>query len=131
MISRAELRRLARARLRDSQALLAAGSYDGAVYLCGYVVELALKARICTTLNWSGYPSTRSEFQDYQSFRTHDLEVLLNLSGRGPKIRGTHITEWSVANRWDPELRYRTVGSATRSDVVSMIAASTILLRVL
>lgn len=41
------------------------------------------------------------------------------------------MAQWSVVNRWDPELRYRTVGSATHSDVVAMIAASTILLRVL
>ncbi len=56
--------------------------YDGAVYLAGYTVELALKARICEVLNWSGYPATSKEFDGYRSFRTHDLRVLLSLSGR-------------------------------------------------
>lgn len=52
MIPRLELRRLAYARLADSRALYAAGRYDAALYLCGYAVELALKARICRTLRW-------------------------------------------------------------------------------
>ena len=46
----AELRKIAKARLKDAEALLAAHRYDGAIYLCGYAVELALKARICQTL---------------------------------------------------------------------------------
>ncbi|MCB0065385.1 MAG: HEPN domain-containing protein [Caldilineaceae bacterium] len=70
-----------KARLEDAEVLLAANRYDGAMYLCGYAVELALKARICRTLKWAGYPSTRKEFEGYQSLRTHDLKVLLHLSG--------------------------------------------------
>jgi hypothetical protein len=50
MIPVAELDRLARARLEDAKALLAATRYDGAVYLCGYAVEVALKARTCRAI---------------------------------------------------------------------------------
>ena len=46
MIDRAELRKIARERLKDAEALLKAGRYDGAVYLGGYVVELALKSQL-------------------------------------------------------------------------------------
>ena len=49
----------------------------GSAYLCGDVVELALKARICTTLSRPGFPEKRSEFDIFQSFKTHDLDVLL------------------------------------------------------
>jgi HEPN domain-containing protein len=49
MISRTDLRAIARALLRDAEALLAAKRYDGAFHICGYAVELALKARICRT----------------------------------------------------------------------------------
>jgi hypothetical protein len=80
MIPRTELRRLAEQKVRDAEVLLEAGRYDGAAYLVGYGVELALKARICETLGWEGFPSTRNEFRQYASFRTHDLEVLLHLS---------------------------------------------------
>ena len=49
MILVAELDSIARARIEDAKALLTAGRFDGATYLCGYAVELALKSRICRT----------------------------------------------------------------------------------
>lgn len=88
MIAVGDLRGIAEARLEDATVLRTARRYDGAVYLCGYVVEIGLKARICGTLKWNEYPATASEFQRYQSFRTHDLDVLLHLSGREAKIKG-------------------------------------------
>ncbi len=53
--------------------------YDGAVYLSGYAVELTIKARICKTLKWPGFPETNNEWKDLQSSKTHKLEVLLLL----------------------------------------------------
>ena len=96
MISVGDLRKIARARLEDATVLRTSKRYDGAVYLCGYAVEIGLKARICRTLKWTEYPSTVSEFQRYQSFRTHDLHVLLHLSGREAKIKGKYLAEWST-----------------------------------
>jgi hypothetical protein len=93
VISRTDLRRIARARLRDSEALFDAGRYDGAIYLCGYAIELALKARICRVLNWPGFPATRAEFTPYQSFRTHSLDVLLTLSGWEQRVKRRCPTE--------------------------------------
>ncbi|MEN8215647.1 MAG: HEPN domain-containing protein [Pseudomonadota bacterium] len=57
-----ELITLARARLKDAQILFAAKRYDAATYLCGYAIELALKARICQTLGWTCFPETNKEF---------------------------------------------------------------------
>ncbi len=131
MLTRTELLKIARSRLRDAEALMSARRYDGAIYLCGYVIELKLKARICKTLRWSGYPSTRNEFQRYQSFRTHDLDVLLSLSGLETKIKTKFLAEWSVVASWDPEVRYRPVGSTTKKDVELMIESTRSLLRVL
>ena len=116
MILPNDLRKIARARLKDAEVLLASRRYDGAIYLCGYAVELALKARICRTLKWQGYPSTSREFRDYQSFRTHDLDVLLHLSGR------------SVVAQWNPSARYEPVGKAKRTDTQLMISAAKTLL---
>jgi HEPN domain-containing protein len=87
MIPTRNVTEIARARLEDANILLTSRRYDGAIYLCGYAVELALKAKICQTLNWPGYPSTAGEFRDYQSFRTHDLDVLLHLTGREEFIK--------------------------------------------
>ncbi len=81
--------------------------YEGSIYLCGYGMELALKARICKTLAWSDFPETKTEFEQYKSFRTHDLEILLHLSGRESKIKKTHLLDWSIVPNWDPEMRYK------------------------
>ena len=87
MIKRIELREIAKARIKDAEVLLMAKRYDGAVYICGYAIELGPKARICRTLKWPCYPSTNKEFADYRRFKTHDLDVLLHLSGIEEKIK--------------------------------------------
>lgn len=131
MITRADLIKMARGRLKDAQALLDAGRYDGAIYLGGYVVEIALKQRICKTLKWSGFPQTNKEFQGYQSFKTHDLNVLLSLSGMETQIKTNYVTEWSAVIIWDPELRYNLIGSTSKTAAEELIQAAQTLLRVL
>ena len=128
MITRSDLKKIARARLRDAEVLHRSRRYDGAIYLCGYAVEIALKARICQTLSWPGYPSTGGEFQNYQSFRTHNLHVLLRLSGVEERIKTTLMTEWSVVAAWDPEARYKPIGSATKQAAELMLASARVLL---
>lgn len=124
MISVAELDNIARARIEDAQALLTAGRFDGATYLCGYAVEVALKARICRTLNWTEFPSTGSEFQAYRSFQTHDLDVLLRLSGQGPRIMQNHFPLWNAVARWTVESRYNEVGVVQQPGAMAMIQAA-------
>jgi hypothetical protein len=92
LISIEQLRAISNARLQDAIVLLENDRVDGAAYICGYAVELALKARICITLNWDGFPQTRSEFEDYSSFRTHKLDVLLMLSGQEKRIKRNSLT---------------------------------------
>lgn len=116
MIDQPQLRKIAEERLKDAEALLAANRYDGAIYLGGYVVELALKSRICLALSWKGFPQTRSEFQNYQSFKTHNLDVLLSLSGAEERIKTGYLAEWSAVATWDPEARYNPIGNAGKDD---------------
>lgn len=131
MISRLDLRKIARERLADAQALFRARRYDGGVYLCGYAVEIALKARICRTLGWVEFPSTNAEFHSYGSFKTHNLDVLLHLSAREGVVKTRYLADWSTVATWDPEARYKLTGSATRRDLSRMLAAARQLLRVL
>src|SRR3972149_4648130 len=70
MLTRSELLKIAEARLKDAKVLFNSKRYDGGIYLCGYAVEVALKARICSTLRWNGYPMTSNEFKNFQSFKT-------------------------------------------------------------
>lgn len=128
MITAANLRKLARARLTDARELLKAKRYDGAVYLGGYVVEIALKARICRTLRWAGFPETRPEFQSLTTFKTHDLDVLLTLSGREQRVKTDHLADWSAVATWDPEVRYKLPGSAKKADAELLLKAAAVLL---
>jgi hypothetical protein len=121
MLTISELQQIAQERIEESNVLFGANKYDGAMYLCGYAVEVTLKARICQTLDWNGYPSTRKEFQNYHSFRTHKLDVLLTLSGIKNKIRTGFLAEWSVVASWEPEMRYRPIGHVSQTDAKSMI----------
>jgi HEPN domain-containing protein len=123
VIPTSDLRDIAQARLDDARALHQAGRFDGSVYLCGYAVEIALKARICDCLRWPGYPDTNAEFRGYTSFRTHDLEVLLHLSGAEAAIREGLLLEWSIVLKWDPDARYRAIGRASSHVASAMLTA--------
>jgi hypothetical protein len=131
MIPRATLEALARARLDEAEILFNANRYDSAVYICGYAVEVALKARICRTLDWPDFPETRGEFQGLQSFRTHDLNILLRLSGIATQIRAGYVPEWSEVAAWQPEIRYRAVGTTTQRSARDMLDAVRTLLGVI
>ncbi|MGH7325047.1 MAG: HEPN domain-containing protein [Candidatus Rokuibacteriota bacterium] len=127
----AELERIAEARLADARVRFAGGRYDGAAYLCGYAVEVALKARICRTLDWPEFPSTTSEFQAYRSFQTHELDVLLRLSGQEAKVREQYFALWNSVAVWKTESRYNVVGTAQQVDTQTMVQAAERLLSVL
>jgi hypothetical protein len=131
MIAVTELDRIALARLDDAKALLAAARFDGATYLCGYAIEVALKARICRVLNWHEFPSSGGDFHAYRSFQTHDLDVLLRLSGQETNVKKNHFGRWNRVAVWTGESRYNAIGTAREADTTTMIQAAEQLLAVL
>jgi hypothetical protein len=92
---------------------------DGAVYLCGYAVELALKNRICLTLNWLDFPESAKEFSGLASLKTHDLPTLLKFTGVEASVGS--MPEWLAVLDWSPEDRYKPVGSATLASAQLML----------
>ncbi len=78
-INASDLKKLAKTRLDDAITLYKQKRYEGAIYLCGYAVELALKYKICQKLGWSKY--LPAKFDNERSFYTHKLEDLKYLSG--------------------------------------------------
>ena len=133
MIALADMRAMARSYLRAARMLNRKGndSPDASVYLCGYAVEIALKVRICRTLGWGGYPETNSEFQNFASFKMHNLEALLHLSGREARIKSdvALLGYWSVVREWNPEQRYGRIGPKTVTDAQDMTEATGRLLK--
>lgn len=131
MISTRDLRTVGRARLRDAQVLLEAKRFDGSFYLCGYAVELVLKARICRTLRWPGFPESAQDFKGFHLLRTHDLEILLRFSGAEGRLKSKYLAEWSVVLKWNPEKRYQAIGQLTSQDAGDMVTCVERLLTIL
>ena len=109
MLTRRDLQKLACLRLKEAEALFAAHCYDGCAYLCGYVIELALKAAICATIGVDEYPE--SNFRG--ALRTHDLEDLKLLAGMEKSFATDPLllSNWSLAVEWKPERRYEPAGT--------------------
>ncbi len=129
MISKSDIKHIAKNRLIDSEILYKAMRYDGSYYLCGYVIELGLKYRICETLSWSDYPSTSNEFKKgLNSFKTHDLDVLLKLSGIEAIIKSKVLPAWDIVKLWNTEKRYQPIGEIKAVDTKEMLNSSKIIL---
>lgn len=131
MIGTDELIIIARERLNDAETLLNAKRFEGAVYLCGYSIEIALKYKICKTLNWAAFPSSNREFENYRSLKTHDLDVLLSFTGIETTLKVTYIVEWSAISIWNPEARYHTIGMIDPDEASRMIKSAKTLIGII
>lgn len=126
MPTRDELKQLARTRLKEAQALYSTGLYDGSSYLAGYVVELALKARICRVLDVEQYPVAG---EIARSFKTHNLDDLLRLAGLQRKFDQAKaanpnlLTNWSLVTQWSEQFRYNPVGTSPKVRAGDILAA--------
>jgi len=123
MPTRNELKELAKLRLEEAETLFNAGLYDGAVYLCGYVIEMALKAIICKLLDIDEYPSTGKLKSIYA---VHDFYQLLLLSGLKNKVNSAHPAlhaNWSLTIPWSPEIRYQPRGTISKDQAEQILNA--------
>jgi HEPN domain-containing protein len=108
IINRNILQRISELRRSDAKALLAAGHYHGAYYLCGYAVECALKACVAKQVQRYDFPDKKLATEAF----THDLEKLMNLSGLGPELKAEMQTNkvlelnWAVVKDWSEAARY-------------------------
>jgi len=85
MATKQQLQELAYLRLQEAEVLFAADLHDGCVYLCGYVIELALKACICAKVGVQEYPSDSDRWRK-ETFWIHDFNDLSLLAGLEPEI---------------------------------------------
>jgi HEPN domain-containing protein len=123
MATQRELQQLACLRLEEAEALFGTGCYDGCAYLCGYVVELALKAAICSTLGLTEFPEKGSRLKE--SFKTHDFDDLKLLAGMDQAFtaNSTLLANWSVASKWKPERRYEIKGTYDQASAKGILDA--------
>jgi hypothetical protein len=108
---RGDFERLADSRLREAQMLAQAGGYDGAVYLAGYTIECALKARIARQTQAEEFP----DLKKVQASYVHDLNALVGVAGLGAELDSTAdavlLRDWALVSQWKEDDRYRTGAS--------------------
>lgn len=126
MTTRNEFKDLAVTRLKEAKALFRENFYDGAIYLVGYVIEYALKARICKILDMTDYPDSG---EISKSFKTHKYSDLLKLAGLEKKFDTAKkenedlFENWSLVTNWSTDFRYTRVGTNKKEDVKEIIEA--------
>lgn len=122
-MNRDDLKELARIRLKDARTLLENGNYEGAYYICGYVVEFGLKACIAKQMRQYDFPDRKFVNRIY----THDLEELVGLAGLKIELdqekesdKGFE-TNWIIVTKWSEESRYRRYNESEARDLYSAI----------
>jgi HEPN domain-containing protein len=120
-----ELKSLAILRLEEAEKLYTDGYYDGACYLGGYCIELALKARICTLLNLTEYPHTGDIGK---AFKTHKLDDLITLAGLKIELVQKRMDRnfdaaWNLIFQWSEIWRYEPKGTQTESKAANFLSA--------
>ena len=107
-MDRKGLQDLSRIRLKEANALLQLGLFDGAYYLAGYSVECALKACIAKGTRRGEFP----EKKKVESSHSHNLLQLITVAkldrlhneqaGRNPAF----WNNWDVVKCWSEQSRY-------------------------
>jgi len=122
MLTEDKLYKISKSRFAEAKILRDSDMSDGAIYLCGYALELILKRHIVKRLQWDGYPEGQ-DFKKFQTYKTHDLDILLKLAGLEKFINSDieRLADWQIAKGWNSEIRYNDIGSTTPEDCKKII----------
>ncbi|MCC4243914.1 HEPN domain-containing protein [Stappia indica] len=122
-LHRDDLRKVAEEKLADARLLFDNRRYSAAYYLCGYSVEIAIKARIAGQFREHAIPERKLVEQIYK----HDLDALLgtaNLRGeleRQARDEPGFAANWAIVKEWKVEARYAIIPQV---DTERMLAAT-------
>lgn len=109
MLNRKMLKELSKIRLIEVKTLLDNNHYDGAYYLSGYIVELAIKACIARKISKYEFPDLETVRNSY----THDLKQLLKTASlwvqfdKDIKSSTELQINWSIVKDWSEASRYK------------------------
>jgi HEPN domain-containing protein len=125
IVTRADFQELAERRLAEAKALLDQGQWDGAYYLAGYAVELALKACIIKTLLVTDAFPDRGFSQNCYTHVISDLVRVAKLENdrkvamdADPELS----TNWATVTTWSEQERYHRI---ERNEAEAIYAAIT------
>ena len=124
----AEFQVLAEQRLVEAKALLDLEKWDGAYYLAGYAVELALKACIIKTLMATdAFPDREFSKNCY----THVIETLVKLAKLDEALKLAMDTDrylfnnWTTVRDWSEQKRYHRIDKTEAEALYAAIADDT------
>ena len=141
-----EITAVSETRMQEAETLHQANLYEGAIYLAGYSLELAFKAKICERL---GIPNlfhegfvqayrkgvSGMEFDRASDFRrffmVHDIAKLFLLSGLSTQYEQDKVTNPSLLTswtcicltKWSEQVRYELRGQRTEIESADFIKA--------
>jgi hypothetical protein len=124
-MNRGDFQELTQERLKDVQALLQKQRYSGAYYLCGYIIECALKACIAKRTQRFDFPPQRKAID---AIYTHDLTMLFKSAGlekaRDDDMKNDEKLKvyWSVLKQWTEASRYERYDPKKAQDIYQAIA---------
>lgn len=107
-MNRSDLQNISRLRVREAKILLDNKCYEGAYYLLGYALECAFKACVAKQIKRYDFPDRKLVDKSY----THDLDVLLKVSGLEPEHRKESRSNpsfelnWTIVKDWSEQSRY-------------------------
>lgn len=121
------LQSLARERIKDAEALLAAGRWSGAYYLSGYAVECALKACFAKATREYDFPDKEKAPKVF----THDFQKLLDLADlrqerdNDMKRNSGIQMNWAIVHLWNENSRYQPWTEKQAKDLYTAVTHST------
>lgn len=124
LLNRKTLRELAEIRYDEAETLLKNGKYDGAYYLSGYVIELALKACIAKKTKEHDFPDKETVHDSY----THELLKLFKTASlwipfeREYKKNKQLELNWSIVKDWSESSRYEKHSEQKANDMLNAIS---------
>jgi hypothetical protein len=128
IITRVDFQQLAVVRLEEAKTLLDLGKWDGAYYLAGYAVELALKACIIKLLmTTDAFPEKQFSVNCW----THNVGKLLELArlksawDAASRVDSVLLGNWGVANIWSEQKRYERITEAEARELYDAVADAT------
>jgi hypothetical protein len=138
MIDLSDFEDVAKARLEDAIVLTICDRYDGAIYLCGFAVEIAFKIKISKENQLTEFPETDVEFKSFpvNKIKTHSLVHLRSLSpwiDKNLKINRNHQKRFDlIRNNWDVSHRYKKLsGVDIQPTCLELIEAVEYLLKII
>ncbi len=122
-LSRRDAQRIAEAKLNDALLLAQHQRYSTAYYLCGYAVEIGLKAAVARTIQAETIPAKGTIDRVF----THDFARLVTLSGLGGALSDARKSErfeanWSAVSKWSPDSRYAIIDQFTAIGLIQAVS---------